>query len=61
MKKLNAVEKLKEFKSETNLKWSVIATELGTNKHTLSRWVNNKNSPSKIYEKTIFKFINKNS
>ena len=46
-------KKLKEFMAEKNITQDRLAELLGTNKFTLSRWMNGKSKPSPAYMQII--------
>lgn len=47
------VKSLKSYMSRHGLSQDCVADYLGTNKHTVSRWVNGWNKPSQAYENLI--------
>lgn len=47
------IKKLKDFMVRKNINQDRLAALLGTNKFTLSRWMNGQNTPSPAYQSII--------
>ena len=61
MIKSKAIRKLIEYKNKKNVEWKQISSEIGFNKHVISRWINGHVDPIKTHEKIIEIFIENNS